>query len=382
MLYRIPEFRSIAIEPVKGYFNKIDAAEKLQTAKSVNLGFSETSTEFECPIDDEKTQIGKTRKQKDAAEFLLNSILNKLDTHPFKHVLKSNMYCNGTLEAEPAAVGNPREKEYSSMLPLQLGKSTVQENIDEYFKIEILGKKSETCTGTSSKQPNLILGEGKYLLIQLARFKNNGGTLSKIKSSITINPTITVSGKQWALQGAVLHTGDLNGGHYRYLWKSPQQWILFNDSEVSNPATDVKTELNTNGYILLYKKIAVVIFRNNTTDNNGTRRNITMPPNVKRSNGHTRTRKRSRNNAKPPPANAKPPPANAKLPSAKPPNAKPPNAKLPPANKARKTQKKKYGFKSFIKSLLTPKDKAEYKKEIYTEDPLIKTLLLNQVVRR
>ena len=107
-----------------------------------------------------------------------------------------------------------------------------------------------------------------------------------------------------------------------------------------------------------------------------------MPPNVKRSNGHTRTRKRSRNNAKPPPANAKPPPANAKLPSAKPPNAKPPNAKLPPANKARKTQKKKYGFKSFIKSLLTPKDKAEYKKEIYTEDPLIKTLLLNQVVRR
>ena len=359
MLYRVPEFKSIAIEPVKGYFNKIDAAEKLQTAKSVNLGFSETSTEFECPIDDEKTQIGKTRKQKDAAEFLLNSILNKLDTHPFKHVLKSNMYCNGTLEAEPAAVGNPREKEYSSMLPLQLGKSTVQENIDEYFKIEILGKKSETCTGTSSKQPNLILGEGKYLLIQLARFKNNGGTLSKIKSSITINPTITVSGKQWALQGAVLHTGDLNGGHYRYLWKSPQQWILFNDATVSNPATaDVQKELSTNGYILLYKKI------------NATRRAISFSTNTKNYNGYkpennkSTQKKRSRNNAKPP-------------------NAKPPNAKPPPANnKARKTQKKKYGFKSFIKSLLTPKDKAEYKKPIYTEDPLIKELLLNQVVRR
>lgn len=406
MLYRIPEFKNIAIDPVKIFFTKMDDAEKLPVASPVNLELGANPTDLECPIETPPSTSGdnplrnkdvrnkqtaearikktRLRAQEDAAQFLLNSILNKLDTHPFKYELKSKLYCDAKLEAEQAPVGIPRTKEYLSMLPLQLKHNTVQDNINEYFKREDLDRPTEGCSGKSSKQANLILGEGKYLLIQLARFqKNKDGILSKIESSITINPTITVSDKQWAVQGAVLHTGTLTSGHYRYLWKSPQQWILFDDFAVSNPATGVQYELNNNGYILLYKKCEGascpakaakrsrhVSWRNEKTGNNGTKQSITIPIPIPASKKIYRlTRKANKNrkknttpaNIKPPPANNKPPPAN---------------------NKPRRTQKKKYGFKSFIKSLLTPKDKAEYKKPIYTEDPLIKELVLNKVVPR
>lgn len=402
MLYRIPEFKSIAIDPVKIFFEKMDAAEKLPVASPVNLELGANPTDLECPIETPPSTSGdnplrnkhvtnrqteearrkktRPRAQEDAAQFLLNSILNKLDTHPFKYELKSLLYCNKKPQAERTPVGIPRTKEYLSMLPLQLKHNTVQDNINEYFKREVLDRLTEGCiSGKSFKQPKLILGNGNYLLIQLVRFQNDSGTPVKKTNPITINPTITVSDKQWAVQGAVLHTGTLTSGHYRYLWKSPENnWILFNDSNVSNLAlNNAENELNTNGYILLYKKCEGaeypaskakaakrsrhVSWRNEKTGNNGTKQSITIPiPASKKI--YRLTRKANKNFKKnTPPANIKPPPAN---------------------NKPRRTQKKKYGFKSFIKSLLTPKDKAEYKKPIYTEDPLIKELVLNKVVPR
>jgi uncharacterized UBP type Zn finger protein len=412
MLYRIPEAKSLDTEPLKTFFAKMATAEAEESpiAKAVDLELGTNPGDFECPltqissgakdedarkrnerfIEKEKSEINvkksNPRAQQDAAEFLLKSILNKNEKLTlFNFELKTQSFCidkKNEVKHYEEAVKTPEKT-----ISLELKENSVQKNIDLFLKDELLPDDYAECkkySGTRGVKKTSIQSSQNYLIVQLKRFDQN---LQKISKDITINEKITVSGKQWALQGAVLHTGTLTIGHYLYLWKDANTWILFNDSTVSNPETSVvQKELNTNGYILLYKKCEGAAcpakaanrskhfrWRNNITGNNRTKQSITIPATTKIYNLPTRKRSRSRNrntthaNSKPP-TNAKPPPANAKLP--------------PANNKRRRTQKKKYGFKSFIKSLLTPKDKGEYEKLIYREDPLIKELVLNKVVPR
>lgn len=396
MLYRVPEAKSVDTEPLKAFFAKMAAAEAAPIAKAVDLELGTNPGDFECPvtqisssakdeaarkrdnnfIEKEKKEISvkksNPREHQDAADFLLKSILNKNEKlTPFNFELKTQSFCidnEKKVKHHEEAVKTP---EKILALELKLENNSVQENINSSLNDEDLPDTYAECkkyAGTKGVKKTSIQSSQDYLIVQLKRYGND---LKKIKRPITINPTITLSGKQWAVQGAVLHTGDLNGGHYRYLWKGgPETWILFDDATVSNPATaDVKKELNTNGYILLYKKTKNVIWRNNTVDNTGIRRNITIPATLTRSNVTTRTRKRSRNNANPP---------NAKLLTVKASPEKPP----PANNRVRRTQKKKYGFKSFIKSLLTPKNKKVYESPLYKDDSLIKELVYNHLNKK
>lgn len=131
---------------------------------------------------------------------------------------------------------------------------------------------------------NHFPSDQRYFVTVLNRFINNGGVIRKNSTPYKINKQITVQNYKinddqslskenitFELVGAVLHTGDFAGGHYRYIWKEPctNKWVLFNDSIVSyytvspdptylkfideeRKSPDLK--INTSAYILLWKR--------------------------------------------------------------------------------------------------------------------------------
>jgi len=93
----------------------------------------------------------------------------------------------------------------------------------------------------------------KYLSIWLKRFSQTGKIFTKNNQELDIP-------LEWRynnhLQGAIIHYGSLNGGHYVYVGKQKSKWYLFNDSSVSEikSESDLKSLL-TNAYWLCYKQV-------------------------------------------------------------------------------------------------------------------------------
>lgn len=346
MLYRIPDARKIDTEPVKSFFAKMTLAEASATA-AVNLELGPKSNAFECPLQMEKEKIGSRRAQKDAAEFLLNSILDKNEKLTlFNFELQTQSYCGieGVIKHTQEPVRSTEK-----ILSLELQKNSVQENIDLFLKDEPLPDDYTGCAsfpGTKGFKKTSIESSHNHLILQLKRF---GYDLEKIVKDIDINPVITLSGIRWVLQGAVLHTGTLSSGHYRYMWKEPTgNWILFDDSAVTPLTKENRiTELKKNGYILVYKKIS----------SKKTRKAVRFSNNAKKYNGKRATQKKK-----------------VKLSKKVSVKTQKVQTKKPPV----KTQKRS---KSFINSFLESKGKAEYKKSIYTNDPLLKELIDKYVKR-
>jgi hypothetical protein len=336
-------------------------------SKQVNLTLSRTATEFECPLDSNKNKIGKRREQQDAAEFLLNSILNKVEKEVLKVLtfsLQTESYCRSKSGVEQQEKGNP---ETQFILPLQLTESTsVQKSIDHYFKEETLDDPLDRCKGeglTSHKLIQLSVGGSQeYLLVQLGRFSLG----EKLDTPITLDTSLNIADIKWDLEGIVLHSGSLSSGHYRYLWKDPlQMWFLFDDSTVEDKEKQyLETEqVKKDSYILLYKKTkASVTSRSRQMvgklwnyARTQTRKAKTSLGKIKDSivkkvfkeketNLDTATRKKRRIKE----------------------------------NKLRRNSQKKHYSKTFITEILkNRKARKTYKNKKYTEDPLIKELVYN-----
>ena len=99
-----------------------------------------------------------------------------------------------------------------------------------------------------------------YLFVWLKRYSQEGRRIMKNTQPITID-------KEWrhdnVLQGAVIHSGGLNGGHYVYVGKHGQgetsKWYLYNDSSVSEIESEERLDsMLSNAYWLCYKKQAKV----------------------------------------------------------------------------------------------------------------------------
>lgn len=91
-----------------------------------------------------------------------------------------------------------------------------------------------------------------YLFIYFKRYSCINNSIIKNNQPIQIN----IEWRNYSLQGAILHYGGLDGGHYVYVGKHKNnKWYLFDDSSYSEITTE--TELTTylmNTYWLCYKK--------------------------------------------------------------------------------------------------------------------------------
>lgn len=120
------------------------------------------------------------------------------------------------------------------------------ESDNKYFCEKCNDKRIASKRSEISTWPN-------YLFVWLKRYSQEGRRIRKNTQPIEIN-------KEWrhgnTLQGAVIHSGGLNGGHYVYVGKhSNEKWYLYNDSTVSEITSDDDLDsMLSNAYWLCYKK--------------------------------------------------------------------------------------------------------------------------------
>ena len=92
----------------------------------------------------------------------------------------------------------------------------------------------------------------KYLFVWLKRFRQSGRRFTKNNQELDI-PIVWRHNNY--LQGAVIHYGGLDGGHYVYVGRNKEKWYLFNDSSISeiNSESELK-KLLAKAYWLCYKQ--------------------------------------------------------------------------------------------------------------------------------
>jgi ubiquitin C-terminal hydrolase len=119
------------------------------------------------------------------------------------------------------------------------------ERLDNIYKCEKCKK-----TVMASKRSHVTEWPSN-LIIWLKRFVQVNNRFSKNSQSLDI-PLIWRHG--YHLQGAVIHSGGLNGGHYIYVGKNNNKYYTFNDSMVSEINENEFLNYINNAYIIYYKK--------------------------------------------------------------------------------------------------------------------------------
>lgn len=106
----------------------------------------------------------------------------------------------------------------------------------------------ERCKYESSSKRTNIVKWSNNLIIWLKRFKQDKHRMSKNNQEINIP---IMWRHNMVLKGAIIHYGNLHGGHYMYVGNVNDRWYLFNDSSV-NEINNIDHYLK-NAYMLYYK---------------------------------------------------------------------------------------------------------------------------------
>jgi ubiquitin C-terminal hydrolase len=152
------------------------------------------------------------------------------------------------------------KQEYNNILLLDIDSKC--KSLDDAYRLFKSSNKLDTdnkyfCESCNDKRVASKRSEIKewppYLFIWLKRYRQTGTKV--MKNSQPINIDIEWRHRN-SLQGAVIHSGSLYGGHYIYVGKQDNKWYLFNDSSVTEIITidELKIHLS-NAYWLCYKKI-------------------------------------------------------------------------------------------------------------------------------
>jgi len=217
-------------------------------------------------IVEERQKIFYGYEQQDSFEFiicLLNIIeeeIKKIDinSNGIENIFGINMNVRIKCKYNTCLqISNTKEINNFLLLDIDQDSSTLDDLYRKFKSSEMLFDDNEyfcekcNCKRIASKRYQVISWPN-YLLINLKRFKQNGNNLTKENKHIDIN----VSWRHdMELIGAVIHYGNINGGHYVYVGKHLNNWFLFNDNSVS----EIKSENELNNilnfaYLLAYKK--------------------------------------------------------------------------------------------------------------------------------
>jgi ubiquitin C-terminal hydrolase len=154
-------------------------------------------------------------------------------------------------------ISNTKETNNFLLLDIDQDSSTLDDLYRKFKSYEMLTEENQyfcekcNCKRIASKRYQVIEWPN-YLLINLKRFKQNGHCVTKQNQHIDIN----ISWRHdMNLIGAVIHYGNINGGHYVYVGKQANKWYLFNDNSISeiNSENELNNILNF-AYLLAYKK--------------------------------------------------------------------------------------------------------------------------------
>ncbi len=200
--------------------------------------------------------------QQDSSEFIIYFLdliyeeINKIDKNinsMFMISFDKNIKCKLLKCLE---VSNTKEKNNFLLLDL-IPEAKTLDDIYRHFKSSITLENEnmyfcEKCNDrriASSKTS--VESWSKHLFIWLKRFNQNNNYLSKNNTPIEIPLKWR---HDYELHGAIIHHGDLHGGHYMYISKLNDKWILCNDSSLFELTIEQFNELLKCAYWLYYKK--------------------------------------------------------------------------------------------------------------------------------
>ncbi len=106
------------------------------------------------------------------------------------------------------------------------------------------------------------LPSSEYFLISLKRrlpADRFGTSFYKKRNVINVNPYLIIGNGKYQIIGCGLHMGSANGGHYVYIAYNDEciPAVTFNDSRYYPIREEELAQINTDGYVYLYKKIAL-----------------------------------------------------------------------------------------------------------------------------
>ena len=152
------------------------------------------------------------------------------------------------------------KKEINNFLILDLDSDI--KNLDDAYRKFKSGEKLENdnqyyCDNCKDKRiaskRTTIDDWPKYVSIWLRRFTQTRNRITKNEQKVSIP-------LKWRhnleLKGAVIHFGNIQGGHYIYVGKQNDEWFIFNDANIIKMRTiDDLNNLLTNAYSLYYEKV-------------------------------------------------------------------------------------------------------------------------------
>jgi ubiquitin C-terminal hydrolase len=133
--------------------------------------------------------------------------------------------------------------------------------LDDCYRLskssEILEESNYNCDKCKNKtiasKRSTVINWPNNLIVWLKRFKQKGMRVDKMDNMLEIPLEWRHNMK---LQGFVIHSGGLHGGHYIYVGLVNNKWYLFNDSSVSEIQYQQQLSNYLNcAYLLYYKKI-------------------------------------------------------------------------------------------------------------------------------
>ncbi len=154
-------------------------------------------------------------------------------------------------------ISNTKETNNVLLLDL-LPEAKTLDDIYRHYKSSILLSNEnmyfcEKCNDKRIASSKITLDKWpKYLFIWLKRFNQNNNILSKNNAIIEIPLKWR---RNYELFGVIIHHGELQGGHYMYISKFNDRWILCNDSNLIELNMEQLNELLKFAYWLYYKKI-------------------------------------------------------------------------------------------------------------------------------
>ncbi|OAG31961.1 ubiquitin carboxyl-terminal hydrolase 22/27/51 [Nematocida displodere] len=136
-------------------------------------------------------------------------------------------------------------------ISMDLLDKTLDGAILKYFQDEEMILERKCVCGTNEFVKKLsIFSMPEVLCIHLKRYEIRNKTISKVESVIKYPEELSIEGASFTLSSIIMHSGEIDSGHYIAYTKRHSQWYLTNDEEVVRVSrVDV---LDKPAYILFY----------------------------------------------------------------------------------------------------------------------------------
>ncbi|KAI5137385.1 uncharacterized protein NESG_00469 [Nematocida ausubeli] len=143
-------------------------------------------------------------------------------------------------------------KEPFTSISMNIFGSSLESTLERYFQEEAVSIRKECSCGNSEKYVKKVeISEvPSVLCLHLKRYQVHNKTVSKIDTIITYPEVLEVAGKTFTLFSVIMHSGEMDSGHYIAYTRRNSQWYLTNDEEIIR--VSLVDLLNKPVYILFY----------------------------------------------------------------------------------------------------------------------------------